>query len=128
MNLLERTIAAVRLVGQATVEDIYPELEKHGYSRKQVLQALHRGVEKKRLRCQTVRRAGTGHRGGSLPSIYRLSGAEQSRPNPEPLPRPLTSVWDMAIVPPMLPSWPPEFEGARRFQLLGDPWEEGAAA
>lgn len=90
MSLMTLLVDLIQERGQATVDDLMPEIE--GYSRQQVLDALKNAAYRKRLDCITGRR-GAGRKGG-LPGIYKLAEEEVARRAPPVLPR-INSVWQL---------------------------------
>jgi hypothetical protein len=86
MRLIEQVVALVEEMGQATVDDLMPDIEGD-YSRRQVQVCLRNATYTKRL--VTLERGATlGRYGGTLPSLYGPA-------KPKEAPRPVSSVFEM---------------------------------
>jgi hypothetical protein len=120
MNIEQDIVDLIRQRGRATADDLAPLLPE--YRRTQILMAIGRCVQKKKLESLGHRRV-LGRKNGSLPSFYRLTELEAAKasvlPSAPRAPVPPASVWDLAV-PRVEADWPPPFEGGRAFQLLTD--------
>ena len=114
MSLKRKVVHAVGMKGIATVDDIYPEFEPQGYTKKQVQGALHDASEHKLLKC-IPQFKGKGFKSGAMPGRYMLF--ENYRGAKPVKLRPPASVWELAGQGDDIP-WPPTFAGGRSYQLM----------
>lgn len=113
MSAVAQVVEAVKKRGEATAAQIAPDLP--GLTHRQVLQALENAKTAKKVAVKV-----RGSFKANRPTVWiALDYVPKLRARQKPRLKPAASVFGMADREPIEGVWPPPFEMARKFNLLG---------
>jgi hypothetical protein len=122
MNLRSMVVDMITERGCGTVDHLMPDLSQLGFTRLQVIKALHNAREAGSLWCEHIRRAGMG-RATARPAVYWPGKkpvsmyAQLQKPGAR---QPVASVWELGTPKPD-DAWPKEMKPGTTYTPLG-PW------